>query len=112
MTLNAKRTWTMVMGIVMLVVGILYTVLIFTLPLGIPTIIGGARFIGMSNLSDEQLLEKINKRENFGWSIYAIIVVGVIGVLGMIFVYCLETAEQFIVKKEEENIINNEEVKN
>ena len=94
MSLSAKKAWLIVMWIVMLIQGILCCCMIFGLPFGIPAIIGATRFKNMKNLPSEQLQEEITQKVNFGWSIYAIIMCGVVGVLGMIFVYCVETEVQ------------------
>ena len=92
MSLQIKRIWLKVLWIVMLIEGIIFCCTLFGAPLGIPAIIGSLKFRDMQAIEDNSTLEaKIKNKENFGWSIFAIIVCGVIGILGMIFVYCLET---------------------
>ena len=93
MILNGKRVWIKVLGIVMLVMGILGCVTIIMLPLSVPAIVGGTRFLIMGDLTDEELLIQIENRKNLAWAIYAIIFIGIIGILGLVFVYCMETIE-------------------
>lgn len=94
MSLQTKRIWAKVMWIVMLIDGIILCCTLFGLPFGIPSIIGATRFKDMQAKDDAALEAKIKEKENFGWSIFAIIVSGVIGILGMIFIYCLETKKE------------------
>ena len=94
MSLQTKRTWAKVLWIIMLIEGILLCCTLYGIPLGIPAIIGATKFKDMQAKDDAALDTKIKNKENFGWSIFAIIVCGVIGVLGMIFIYCLETKKE------------------
>lgn len=116
MILSGKRTWIKVMGIVMLIVGFLGCASIILLPLSIPAIVGGTRFLIMGDLTDEELLVQIENRKNLAWAIYAIIFIGIIGILGLVFVYCIETVEGVRriskLKQEQETLINSEKKEN
>ena len=92
MSIGVKRTWLTIVWIFMLVEGILLCCTIFGLPLGIPSIIGSGMFKELKNIEDDKALAKeIDDKKYFGWGIFSMICVGVIGVLGFIFVYCLKT---------------------
>ena len=91
MTIQAKRTWLTVLQIFMLIDGILLCCTIIGAALGIPAIIGATKFSELRQLDDENLAKEIKAQKYFGWGILSIFVDGIIGILGFIFVWTMET---------------------
>lgn len=71
-------------GIISIVIGIICCITIFGAIVGIPMIIGGAKFKDYSNLSDEELLA--HKDAIIIWTIVFLFINQIAGILGLIFV--------------------------
>ena len=91
MEIQAKRTWLAVLQIFMLIDGILLCCTIFGAALGVPAIIGATKFAELRRLDDASLALAIKNQKYFGWGILSIFVCGIIGILGFVFVYTMET---------------------
>lgn len=71
-------------GIISIVIGIICCITIFGAIVGIPMIIGGAKFKDYSNLSDIELL--MHKDAIIIWTIVFLFINQISGILGLIFV--------------------------
>lgn len=71
-------------GIISIVIGIICCITIFGAIVGIPMIIGGAKFKDYSNLSDEELLS--HKDAIIIWTIVFLFINQISGILGLVFV--------------------------
>lgn len=71
-------------GIISIVIGIICCITIFGAIVGIPMIIGGAKFKDYSNLSDKELL--MHKDTIIIWTIVFLFINQISGILGLIFV--------------------------
>lgn len=71
-------------GIISIVIGIICCITIFGAIVGIPMIIGGAKFKDYSNLSDEELLT--HKDAIIIWTIVFLFINQISGILGLVFV--------------------------
>ena len=91
MTIQTKRTWLLVLQIFMLIDGILLCCTIIGAALGIPAIIGANKFAELKKLDDDALTTAIKAQQYVGWGIFSIFVDGIIGVLGFIFVWGVDT---------------------
>jgi len=74
-------------GIFALVVGVLCSLTIIGLIIGIPLIIGGIKFMNYSNMTDVKLTSE--KSSLLGWSIFFLIFTFVSGLLGLIYYFSL-----------------------
>lgn len=81
------KTYFTVAWIASIVVGVLYSITIFGLILGIPLFMGAPKFKNASNMSDSDLVK--NRSNLFGWGIFLAIVLApsILGlVIALIFV--------------------------
>jgi len=74
-------------GIITLVLGIFYSITIIGLIVGVPLIIGGSKFIGYSNMTDERIIEE--KNSILGWSIFFLFFTVIGGILGLIYYFSI-----------------------
>ena len=91
MSIQTKKTWLLVLQVFMLIDGILLCCTIIGAALGIPAIIGATKFADMRKMDDEALENAIKAQQNIGWGILSIFVDGIIGILGFVFVWGMET---------------------
>lgn len=85
-------------GIIGIIFGVLASLTIIGLIIGIPMIIGGYYLYNYSNMSDDEIIN--HKSYIFGWSIFFIIFSLIPGVLGLIYYFGL-TNEGFTFTKKD-----------
>ncbi|MBE7076190.1 MAG: hypothetical protein E7375_03930 [Clostridiales bacterium] len=102
MTLESKRNWLLILQIFCLIEGILMCITIVGAIFGAFAIIASNKFKAMKEKDDQTLTEAIKKKDNLGWAVFSIFACGIVGVLGMVFVYFLDTTPD----KKDDNIID------
>ena len=76
-----------VAGIFALIIGIICCLTIIGSIVGIPLIIGGSKFMNYYNMTDEKLLSV--KSSILGWSIFFLIIIFPVGIIGLIYYFSL-----------------------
>jgi len=74
-------------GIFALIMGVIYSITIIGLIVGVPLIIGGIKFMNYSNMTDAKLTSE--KSNLLGWSIFLLIFTFISGLLGLIYYFSL-----------------------
>ena len=93
MKAEVKKTLMKVGIIIMLVVGILYCCTIVGLIFGIPCIIAYNKLATIVNLPAEELVQKVDAKEKFAWSIVSLVLMGVAGLL-IFLPYVIKTTKE------------------
>lgn len=97
MTIQTKKVWLLVLQIFMLIDGIVLCLTILGALLGVPAIIGATKFSELRQLDDDSLAKEIKAQKYIGWGILSIFIDGIIGILGFVFVWGLETKKDDVI---------------
>lgn len=85
---NRNSTWFSAVGIISIIAGILYSITIIGLIVGIPLFIGASKFLGYSKMSDDEVLAE--KSNVMVWSIVFAVVMFPLGLIALIPAFNLE----------------------